>query len=79
MHHKVFTKTSGQCWTLHSWHCIFPTIHNDLPDVICNIVIYVDDTTLYSECDQTSDLLQQLRLASELTFDQQDTSDWGKK
>ena len=21
---------------------------NDLPDVICNIVIYVDDTTLYS-------------------------------
>ena len=26
---------------------------NDLPDdVICNIVIYADDTTLYSKCDQ---------------------------
>ena len=26
---------------------------NDLPDdVICNIAIYADDTTLYSKCDQ---------------------------
>ena len=30
---------------------------NDLPhDVICDIAIYADDTTLYSKCDQTSDL-----------------------
>ena len=30
---------------------------NDLPDdVICNIAIYVDDTTLYSKYDQASDL-----------------------
>ena len=30
---------------------------NDLPDdVICNIASYADDTTLYSKCDQTSDL-----------------------
>ena len=30
---------------------------NDLPnDVICNIAIYADDTTLYSNGDQTSDL-----------------------
>ena len=29
----------------------------DLPDdVICNIAIYADDTTLYSKCDQASDL-----------------------
>ena len=29
---------------------------NDLPDdVICNIAIYADDTTLYSKCDQASD------------------------
>ena len=29
----------------------------DLPDdVICNITIHTDDTTLYSKCDQTSDL-----------------------
>ena len=30
---------------------------NDLPDdVICNIAVYADDTTLYSKCDQASDL-----------------------
>ena len=53
---------------------------NDLPDdVICNIAIYSDDTTLYSKCDQASDLWQQLELASELESDLQDTVDWGKK
>ena len=53
---------------------------NDLPDdVICNIGIYADDTTLYSKCDQASDLWQQLELASELESDQQDTVDWGRK
>ena len=31
---------------------IFLLINNDLPDdVICNIAIYTDDTTLYSKCD----------------------------
>ena len=40
---------------------------NDLPDdIICDIAIYADDTTLYSKCDQVSDLWQQLELASEL-------------
>ena len=30
---------------------------NDLPDnVICNIAICADDTSLYSNCDQASDL-----------------------
>ena len=53
---------------------------NDLPDdVICNIAIYADDTTLYSKCDQTSDLWQQLELASELESDLQDFVDWGRK
>ena len=53
---------------------------NDLPDdVICDIAIYVDDTTLYSKCDQASDLWQQLELVSELESDLQDTVDWGKK
>ena len=43
---------------------------NDFPDdVICNIVIYADDTTLYSKCDQASDLRQQLELTSELKSD----------
>ena len=53
---------------------------NDLPDnVICDTAIYADDTTLYSKCDQASDLWQQLELASELESDLQDTVDWGKK
>ena len=50
---------------------------NDLPDdVICNITIYADDTTLYSKCDQASDLWQQLELASELASNLRDTVDW---
>ena len=53
---------------------------NDLPDdVICDIAIYADDTTLYSRCDRASDLWQQLELASELECDLRDTVDWGKK
>ena len=37
---------------------------DDLPDdIICNIAMYADDTTLYS------DLWQQLQLASEFEFD----------
>ena len=53
---------------------------NDLPDnVICDIAIYADDTTLYSKCDQASDLWQQLELASELESNLRDTVDWGKK
>ena len=43
---------------------------NDFPDdVISNIAIYTDDTTLYSKCDQASDLWQQLKLAFELESD----------
>ena len=40
---------------------------NDPPnDVNCNTAVYVDDTLLYSMCDQASDLWKQLELASEL-------------
>ena len=61
-------------------HKLFLLYINDLPDdVICNINIYADDTTLYFECDQVSDLLQQLELASELEPDLQGTLDWGRK
>ena len=38
-------------------------------DVNCNIAIYADVTTLYSNCDQASDLWQQLELASKLECD----------
>ena len=53
---------------------------NDLPeDVICDIAVYADDTTLYFKCDQASVLWQQLGLASKLESDLRDTVDWGKK
>ena len=51
-------------------HTLFLLYLNDLPDdVICTFGIYADDTTLYSKCDQASDLWQQLELASELESD----------
>ena len=53
---------------------------SDIPDyVIFNISIYLDDTTLYSKCDEASHLWQQLQLASELGSKLRDTVDWGKK
>ena len=53
---------------------------NDLPDdVNCDIAIYADDTTLYSKCDQASDLWQQLELAFELESYLQDIVNWGRK
>ena len=44
-------------------------INDLLNDAVCNIAIYADDSTLYSKCDQASDLWQQLELASELESD----------
>ena len=71
---------SSQCWSslrLHSWSYNFPT---DLPgDIICDIAVYADDTTLCSKCGQASDLWQQLELASELEFDLRDTVNCGRK
>ena len=53
---------------------LFLLVIDDLPDdVICNIAIYADESTIYSKCDQASDLLQQLEMASELESDLQDT------
>ena len=52
---------------------------NDLDDVICNIATCADDTTLYPECDQLSDLWQQLESTSELKSNLRDTVDWGQE
>ena len=58
-------------------------ILNDFPDdAICNIAILCtvrieNDTTLYSNSDQASDLWQQLEVACELESNRQDTVDWG--
>ena len=49
---------------------LFLVYINDLPDdIVCNIAVYADDTTLYSKCDQASNLWQQLELAFELESD----------
>ena len=64
--------------SIHGPTLFLPCI-NDLPDVICNIGIYADDTTLYSKWDQASDVWQQLELASELESDLRDTVDWARK
>ena len=53
-------------------------INGPLDDVICNIAIYADNASLYSKCDQASDLWQQLELASALECDLRDTVDWGR-
>ena len=54
-------------------------INNRPDDVICNIAIYADDSTLYSKCDQASYLCQQPELTSEHESDLQDIADWGRK
>ena len=46
---------------------------------ILYIAIYTDDTTLYSKCDQASDMWQQLELASKLESDLRGTVNWGRK
>ena len=50
-----------------------------LHDFIHDIAIFADDTTLCFNCNQASDLWQQLEYASELESDLQDTVDWDKK
>ena len=47
---------------------------NDLSDdVICDIAIYADHTTICSKCDQAFDLWQQLELAPKFESDLRDT------
>ena len=59
---------------------LFRLYINDLSDgVICGIGIYTDDTTLYSGCDQASDLWRLLYLGSELKSNLNGTVDWGGK
>ena len=54
-------------------------INDSRDDLIWNIAIYADNTTLFCKCDQASGLSQQLELATKLEFDLPDTMDWDKK
>ena len=61
---------------------VFLLYINDLPDdFVSNIAIYADNITVYSKCDQTSNLWQQLELASELESELRETDlgDWNRK
>ena len=81
LHFSVIDSLSGSGWEVFTrisvnagvpqGSVLGPTLSalyiNDIPDeVICDITIYADDPTLYSKCDQASDLWQQLELTSEL-------------
>ena len=58
-------------------HTLFLVYINDLPhDVIRNIDIYANDTTLCSKLDQLFDVWQQLELTSQHESDLRDTMDF---
>ena len=57
----------------------FLVINDLLDDVVCDIYIYADNTTLFSKCDWASDLWQQFELASELESDPRDTVELGQE
>ena len=78
---EVFTRTSSYSGVLRGsilGHTLSVLEMNDLPDIICSIAIYVDDTAIYSKRDQLSDPWQQLELTSELESDLLDTVGWGR-
>ena len=61
------------------WFSMESLLKNLMNFLMMLTAIYADDTTLYSKCDQASDLWQQLELASELESHLRDTVDWGWK
>ena len=49
-----------------SYHDISLSYSNCLPDLMCKIAIWTDDTALNSPSDKPSDLLHQAEIACEL-------------
>ena len=56
LHKNILTGYSGVLQLVILGPTLFVLYINDLLDVICDIVIYADDTTLYSRCHEPSDL-----------------------
>ena len=65
----------GPFLVLHFFYSILITFLMVLSVILLSILMIL----LYSNCDQVSDLLQHLELASELESGLQDTMDWGRK
>ena len=63
----------------NAWACKRSGANDLSDDVICNIVISVDDTTFYCTHNQAPDLWYQLELAFQLESDLWDSVDWARK
>ena len=73
---QVYLINGGVFWGSILGSALFLLHINDLShDVICNIAIYADAATLYSKCDQASDLWQQIELVSKPESDLWETVD----
>ena len=77
----VLDGNSSQEYPVNAWvpqgSILAPTLFllyiNDFPEeIISNIAIYADNTTLYSNGDEASDLWLQLEMTSELESDLRD-------
>ena len=53
----VFENVGEKCFDKKLWPYL--SINNLPDDAICNIAIYADDTSLYSKCNQASNLWEQ--------------------
>ena len=71
---QEYPVNAGVHWGSILGPTLFLLYNNNLTeDVLCDIAIYADDTTLYCTCDRASDLWQQIELASELEYNLWDT------
>ena len=71
--HYVSGKASFLTFLFLLYGCDFPD------DIVSNVDIHVEDTTLYSNCDWVSGSWQQLKVSFELESDLQGALIWERK